>query len=140
MKAKLFLDTNVMMDLLSERIPFYNSIAKITSLADKGEIIMVASALSYTTINYLLTKIDSVDIVLDKLRKFKILSEVAMLDDEIIEKGLNSNFSDFEDAIQYFSALKANCNIIVTRNIKDFKESKLPVMTPDEFLASIKKK
>jgi predicted nucleic acid-binding protein len=139
-KAKLFLDTNVMMDLLSERIPFYNSIAKITSLADKGEIIMVASALSYTTINYLLTKIDSVDIVLDKLRKFKILSEVAMLDDEIIEKGLNSNFSDFEDAIQYFSALKANCNIIVTRNIKDFKESKLPVMTPDEFLASIKKK
>ncbi len=129
-----------MMDLLSERIPFYNSIAKITSLADKGEIIMVASALSYTTINYLLTKIDSVDIVLDKLRKFKILSEVAMLDDEIIEKGLNSNFSDFEDAIQYFSALKANCNIIVTRNIKDFKESKLPVMTPDEFLASIKKK
>ena len=75
-----------------------------------------------------------------KLRKFKIISEVAMLDDEIIEKGLNSNFSDFEDAIQYFSALKANCNIIVTRNIKDFKESQLLVMTPDEFLASIKKK
>ena len=66
MKAKLFLDTNVIMDLLSERIPFYNSIAKITSLADKGEIIMVASALSYTTINYLLTKIDRVDIVRDK--------------------------------------------------------------------------
>ncbi|MFC6192795.1 type II toxin-antitoxin system VapC family toxin [Dyadobacter subterraneus] len=127
MKAKLFLDTNVIMDLLSERIPFYNSIAKITSLADKGEIIMVASALSYTTINYLLTKIDRVDIVRDKLRKFKIISEVAMLDDEIIEKGLNSNFSDFEDAIQYFNALKANCNIIVTRNIKDFKESQLPV-------------
>ena len=140
MKAKLFLDTNVMMDLLSERLPFYNSIAKIASLADKGEIIIVASALSYTTINYLLTKIDSVDIVLDKLRKIKILSEVAMLDEEIIEKGLNSNFSDFEDAVQYFSALKANCNIIITRNAKDFKESKLPVMTPDEFLASIKKK
>lgn len=129
-----------MMDLLSERPPFYNSIAKITSLADKGEIIMVASALSYTTINYLLIKIDSVDVVLDKLRKFKIISEVALLDDEIIEKGLNSNFSDFEDAVQYFSALKANCQIIITRNTKDFKESKLPIMTPDEFLASIKKK
>ncbi|GLU54246.1 hypothetical protein Dfri01_37070 [Dyadobacter frigoris] len=101
---------------------------------------MVVSALSYTTINYLLTKIDSVDIVLDKLRKFKIISEVAVLDDEIIEKGLNSNFSDFEDAIQYSSALKANCQIIITRNTKDFKESELPIMTPDEFLASIKKK
>lgn len=140
MKAKLFLDTNVMMDLLSERLPFYNSIAKITSLADKGEIKMVASALSYTTVNYLLTKIDNVDIILDKLRKFKIISDVAVVDDEIIEKGLNSNFSDFEDAVQYFSALKANCQIIITRNTKDFKESKLPIMTPDEFLASIKKK
>ena len=129
-----------MMDLLSARVPFYNSIAKITSLADKGEIKMIVSALSYTTVNYLLSKIDNVDITRDKLRKFKIISEVAVLDDEIIEKGLNSNFSDFEDAVQYFSALKANCKIIVTRNTRDFKESRLPIMTPEEFLASIKKK
>ena len=129
-----------MMDLLSARVPFYNSIAKITSLADKGEIKMIVSALSYTTVNYLLSKIDNVDITRDKLRKFKIISEVAVLDEEIIEKGLNSNFSDFEDAVQYFSALKANCKIIVTRNTKDFKESRLPIMTPEEFLASIKKK
>jgi len=128
------------MDLLSARVPFYNSIAKITSLADNGEIKMIVSALSYTTVNYLLSKIDNVDITRDKLRKFKIISEVAVLDEEIIEKGLNSNFSDFEDAVQYFSALKANCKIIVTRNTKDFKESRLPIMTPEEFLASIKKK
>lgn len=140
MKTRIFLDTNVMMDLLSARVPFYNSIAKITSLADNGEIKMIVSALSYTTVNYLLSKIDNVDITRDKLRKFKIISEVAVLDEEIIEKGLNSNFSDFEDAVQYFSALKANCKIIVTRNTKDFKESRLPIMTPEEFLASIKKK
>jgi predicted nucleic acid-binding protein len=139
-KTRIFLDTNVMMDLLSARVPFYNSIAKITSLADKGEIKMIVSALSYITVNYLLSKIDNVDITRDKLRKFKIISEVAVLDEEIIEKGLNSNFSDFEDAVQYFSALKANCKIIVTRNTKDFKESRLPIMTPEEFLASIKKK
>jgi predicted nucleic acid-binding protein len=139
-KTRIFLDTNVMMDLLSARVPFYNSIAKITSLADKGEIKMIVSALSYTTVNYLLSKIDNVDTTRDKLRKFKIISEVAVLDEEIIEKGLNSNFSDFEDAVQYFSALKANCKIIVTRNTKDFKESRLPIMTPEEFLASIMKK
>ena len=58
----------------------------------------------------------------------------------IIEKGLNSNFSDFEDSLQYFCALRSNCHILITRNVKDFKESLIPVMTPDEFLASIKKK
>ena len=129
-----------MMDLLSERLPFYDSIAKIASLADKGELTLIVSALSYTTVNYLLTKIESLDKVRSKLRKFKIISEIAVLDEEVIEKGLNSNFSDFEDAVQYFCALKSNCKIIITRNAKDFKESKLPIMSPEEFLASIKKK
>ena len=140
MKTRIFLDTNVMMDLLSERLPFYDSIAKIASLADKGELTLIVSALSYTTVNYLLTKIESLDKVRSKLRKFKIILEIAVLDEEVIEKGLNSNFSDFEDAVQYFCALKSNCKIIITRNAKDFKESKLPIMSPEEFLASIKKK
>ena len=56
MKTKLFLDTNIMLDLLGERIPFYNSIAKIATLADKGQITIVVSALSYATVNYFLTK------------------------------------------------------------------------------------
>jgi predicted nucleic acid-binding protein len=60
------------------------------------------------------------------------------LDELIIEKGLNSNFLDFEDSLQYFSALRTECDIIITRNGKDFKKSQLPIMTPDEFLNSIK--
>ena len=56
----------------------------------------------------------------------------------LIEKGLNSDFSDFEDSLQYFSALRTECDIIITRNGKDFKKSQIPVMTPDEFLNSIK--
>jgi predicted nucleic acid-binding protein len=139
-RTRIFVDTNVMMDLLSERHPFYDSIAKITSLADKGELNLIVSALSYTTVNYLLSRVENLEIVRDKLRKFKVISEIAVLDEEIIEKGLNSDFSDFEDAVQYFCALKSNCKIIITRNAKDFKESKLPVMSPGEFLASIKKK
>lgn len=131
---RIFLDTNAMMDLLSERHPFYDPIAKIASLADKGQLEMIVSALSYTTVNYLLTKIDGPETIKDKLRKFRIISEVASLDDEIIEKALNSNFADFEDAVQYFSALKSNCKIIITRNARDFKESGLPIMTAQEFL------
>ncbi len=120
MKSRLFLDTNVMLDLLGERVPFYDSIAKIVTLADYGQVGIVASALSYATVNYFLTKYENYDKAKDKLRKFKIISEICDLDSLIIEKGLNSNFSDFEDSLQYFSALKSECNILITRNGRDF--------------------
>lgn len=136
---KLFLDTNVMLDLLGERDPFYISAAKIATLADKRSVQIIVSALSYATISYFLIKYDGLEKTKDKLRKFKVISEICELDDVIIEKGLNSDFSDFEDSLQYFSALRTDCDIIITRNGKDFKKSEIPVMSPDEFLNSIKK-
>jgi len=140
MKTMLYIDTNVMLDLLGERIPFYDSIAKIATLADRGQVTMVASALSYATVSYFLIKFENTEKAKDKLRKFKIISEICDLDELIIEKGLNSNFSDFEDSLQYFSALKSDCSILITRNGKDFKESQIPVMTADEYLMSVKLK
>ena len=139
MNTKLFLDTNIMLDLLGERIPYYNSIARIASLADKGKVTIVVSALSYSTVSYFLTKFENSEISKEKLRKFKIISAICDLDESIIEKGLNSNFSDFEDSLQYFSALKSDCSILITRNGKDFKVSQIPVMTAEEYLVSIRK-
>lgn len=135
---KLFFDTNVMLDFLGERDPFYLSSAKIATLADKGSLKVIVSALSYANLSYFLTKYEGIERTKDKLRKFKVISEICDLDALIIEKGLNSEFSDFEDSLQYFSALRTDCDIIITRNGKDFKKSQIPVMTPDEFLASIK--
>jgi predicted nucleic acid-binding protein len=137
---RLFLDTNVVLDLLGERKPFYESIAKIATLADKGQITLVVSALSYSTVNYILMKHENREKVIGKLQKFKVISEICSIDEVIIEKSLNSKFKDFEDALQYFSALKNGCNIIITRNVKDFKESEIPVMTPAEYLTSIRKR
>ena len=136
MIPRLFIDTNIMMDLLGDRIPHYDSIAKIATLADKGKVKMVVSAFSYPTVYYLLTKFESPDKVKEKLRKFKIISEISDLDNTTIEKGLASNFSDFVDSLQYHCALKAECDIIITRNSKDFRESVIPVMTGEEFLQS----
>ncbi|MEA1981866.1 MAG: PIN domain-containing protein [candidate division Zixibacteria bacterium] len=135
---KLFWDTNVMFDFLGERDPFYISAAKIATLADKREVTVIALALSYATISYLLAKYEGLEKIKEKLRKFKVISEICELDELIIEKGLNSDFSDFEDSLQYYGALRTECDIIITRNGKDFKKSKIPVMTPDEFLNSIK--
>ena len=140
MRTKLFIDTNIMLDLLGERVPFYDSIAKIATLADKGEVTMVVSALSYSTVAYILAKYENIETVKEKLRKFKIISEISDLDAMTIEKGLNSKFSDFEDSLQYYCALKSECKVLLTRNQKDFKMSALPVMSAEEYLISINKK
>jgi len=133
---RLFWDTNIMLDLLGERPPFYESAAKIASLADERKLLITISALSYANVNYVLSKYESVEKVKDKLRKFKIISKICALDEEIIDKALNSDFKDFEDALQYFCALKSNSDVLITRNGVDFKTAKIPIMTAEEYLAS----
>lgn len=134
---RVFLDTNVILDLLAERNPFYDSIAKLATLADEKKLIMIASPLSFTTIEYILAKYESSESVLNKLRKFKIICEVCEINQETIMKALHSNFKDFEDAVQYYTAVQSNCSIIITRNGKDFKNSTLPIMTAEEYLSSV---
>ncbi len=138
MKDRVFLDTNVVLDLLGEREPFYDSAAKITTLADKGEIELIVSALTYSTIYYLLSRFEDKELVKEKIRKFKVVAGTSDLTDKIVDKGLSSKFSDFEDSLHYFGAIKMDCNILITRNGKDFKESEIPVLTPDEYLNSLK--
>lgn len=137
MSRRIFIDTNIMLDLLGEREPFYDPIAKIASLAEGGKLTIVASPLSFATVHDLLSKFEDRKNAMKKLRMFRIISEISTMDEKVIEKGLNSSFKDFEDALQYFSATASDCNIILTRNGKDFKKSALPVMTADEFLKSL---
>lgn len=140
MKRRIFIDTNVMLDFLGEREPFYEPVAKIATLAEKDKLTMVASPISFATVNYFLSKFESPKIAKEKLRKFKIICEICNLDEHTIEKGLNSSIKDFEDALQYFSATESGCEIIITRNGKDFRKSLLPIMTADEFLKSLNNK
>jgi predicted nucleic acid-binding protein len=136
MMDNLFFDTNVVLDLLGEREPFYESVAKIASLADKGKLKITVSALTYSTVFYLLSRFEDGAVVKEKIRKFKVISETADLTDRILEKGLNSNFKDYEDSLQYYSALSMECSILITRNGKDFKDSAIPVLTPQEYIQS----
>jgi predicted nucleic acid-binding protein len=138
MKDKLFLDTNVVIDLLGEREPFYDSIAKIATLADKGKIQLIVSALTYSTVYYVLSKFEDKKVVKEKIRKFKVIAETSDLTDIIVDKGLASKFNDFEDSLQYYSAEKMNCNVFITRNEKDFKESEILILNPDKYLKSLK--
>ena len=118
---KIFLDTNIILDFLGEREGFYEASAKIMTLADKKKIQVYTSPSSISNVFYVLAKYENSKIALEKIRKFKLLCSMSVMDDEVVEKAIHSNFKDFEDAMQYFSALASNCNIIITRNEKDFK-------------------
>ena len=136
---KIFLDTNIVIDFLGEREGFYKPAAKIMTLADQKKIKILTSPSSISNIYYLLSKYENTKIALDKIRKFKVLCSISMMDDEVVEKAINSDFKDFEDAMQYFSALASNCDLIVTRNEKDFKNAMIPVMNGESYLQTLKK-
>lgn len=135
--SRIFLDSNVILDLLGERVPFFDSIAKVATLADQKKLTLIVSPLSFTTVDYVLNKYETSESVLNKLRKFKIICQLCEVNDDIIDKALNSNFKNFEDAVQYFTAQQSNCSVIITRNGKDFKNSTIPIMTAEEYLSSI---
>lgn len=81
MNKRIFIDTNIMLDLLGERKPFYEPIAKIATLAEKGKLTMVVSPISFAIVNYFLTKFENRKIAKEKLRKFKIISSICSLDE-----------------------------------------------------------
>jgi predicted nucleic acid-binding protein len=135
----IFLDTNIVLDLLAYRMPFYTEAAKLFSLADKKKLKLSISSLCLADANYILSKQNPEKEVRKILRKFKVLVNVLPLDDKITDLALNSDFKDFEDAIQYFTAIENDQDIIITRNQPDFKESKIPFMTAGEFIKSLKK-
>lgn len=136
---RIFFDTNIMLDFLGVRKPFFESVSQLLTLAERKKIVIIVSPISFVNTNYVLIKGEDNLIVLEKLRKFKVICEVCEMDDLIIDKSLHSGFNDFEDAVQYYSAINANCKTIITRDKKGFLKSELPVMNPKEFLTSLKK-
>ncbi|PZR28799.1 MAG: hypothetical protein DI535_05055 [Citrobacter freundii] len=134
----LFIDTNVIIDVLANRKPFSESAAKLFDLADKGKIHLMISALSYSTIYYIIKKTCTHKEMISLLKDLESLTETLDVTSDIISKSLTSDFKDFEDSIQYNTALaNKKVNLIITRNVKDYKGSKLAVLTPDEVLSAI---
>lgn len=134
--SRLLIDTNIVIDLLANRKDFYQEAATLFSLADKGMLTLAVSSLTFANTNYILSKLKSEKEARIILRKLKVLVETLSLDDKITELALSDEkFPDFEDGLQYYTAIENKIDLIVTRNKKDFKNSKIPVMTPREFLA-----
>ena len=133
---KLFVDTDVVLDLLSARQPHYKFAAELFSLADIESVRLYVSSLTFANVHYVLSKQLSATESRKLLLRFKTLVTVLPVNDKIIELALSSSFADFEDAIQFYAAIENNISILLTRNLKDFKKATIPVMTPQQYLKS----
>jgi predicted nucleic acid-binding protein len=136
---RLFIDTNIVIDLLSRREPFYKEAAILFSLADQNIFELNISSLTVANTNFTLLQQISSQKAKEILRKLSLIVKILPLDDKIVGLALNDNsFSDFEDGLQYFTAIENGQDLIITRNLKDFKASNLPVMTARQFLETLK--
>ncbi len=131
---KVFVDTDIILDLLSCREPFYIYAANLFSMADKNEIKIFVSSLTFGNLNYILSKQYSAAQARKLLLKFKTLVTVLPVNDKVLDLALSSNFKDFEDGIKYFAAIENNLQIILTRNLKDYKTAEIAVMTAEQYL------
>ncbi|MCH7535561.1 MAG: PIN domain-containing protein [Bacteroidetes bacterium] len=134
-ESKIFVDTDVIIDLLIDRLPFANSASKIFDLADKKKIKLCTSTLCINNVYYIVRKIHddkkTRNVISDLLEIVDILNETK----SDILNALESDFKDFEDATQHSVALsKKNINVILTRNTKDYKKSKIAVFTPETLM------
>lgn len=134
---KVFVDSDIVLDLLSGRQPHYNYAAELFSLADENSIKLYVSSLTFANVNYILSKQLSSGQDRKMLLKFKTLINVLSVNDKVIELALASDFSDFEDAIQYNTAIENNITTLLTRNLKDFKKANITILTAQQFLKAI---
>lgn len=130
----VFVDTDIVLDLLGNRKPFYRHAAELFTIADRSEITIFVSSLSFSNLNYILSKQYSSNQARKILMKFKTLVTVLSVSDKVVELALLSDFKDFEDALQYFTALENGVTLLLTRNLKDYKTAGIPIMTAEQYL------
>lgn len=135
---KILIDTDVILDFFFDRKPFSESASKIMTFCEKKEIIGFVTPVIISNVYYLLRQTAKHEKIIEKLTLLICFLEVLNVDKQVIIQALNSEFKDFEDALQNFSAEQnSEINAIITRNVKDYKNSKLSVMLPDDFIKTI---
>lgn len=134
---KVFIDTDVILDFMIARDPYALDAARIFSLSEKRKISICTTGLVFSNSYYILRKIGPHKKVIEKLSQLARLLDIIGLSKLAVIRALESEFNDFEDALQHYAALSENVKIIITRNTKDYKESEIAVLTPDQYLKSM---
>ena len=137
--TRILIDTDVILDFFFDREPFAENAAKILSLCESKEIKGFITPVIISNVYYLLRQTAKHEKVIEKLKMLVSITEILVINKDAILQALNSDFKDFEDALQNYAAeLDKEIDLIVTQNTKDFKNSSLAVMTPDNYLSTFK--
>lgn len=131
---KVLFDTNVVLDVLLDRLQFSEIASQLFAAVEHGRMNGFLCATTLTTVHYLATKTIGITRANAEIRKLLKLFQVAPVDKFVLDQAVETGFSDFEDAVLYESAHHAGVDAIVTRNTNDFKTAKLPVYTPHALL------
>ena len=131
---RIFIDTNVLFDVLTNRAPFCKTSSAVWALCEKGQIKGFVSTSSFNNIYYITKRMTNRSVALQNITIVRDVFNMVALDEQVINQSIDSDLPDFEDAIQYFSAVRCDAECIITRNKKDFRQSDIPVLSPQEFL------
>lgn len=137
MKTRVLFDTNVILDFLLERKPFFREATIALDIVAQGKVSGYVAAHAITTIFYILSRKvgpkKTTEIVAELLQKLS----VAAVTENIIQQAIHSDFKDFEDAVTHYAAIEEKASLIVTRNAKDFSCGQIPVALPEVFIAEV---
>ena len=133
---KAFIDTDVILDFMIAREPFALDAARIFSLSENKEILVCTTGLVFSNAYYVLRKLGTHKKVIEKLTQLARIIEIIGLPKDSVMQALGSDFNDFENALQHYAALAEGAKVIITRNTRDYKNSQLAVLTPDQYLKS----
>jgi len=134
MTMKIFIDTNILLDVFQERVPHFEDSLQIWALAESRKAEVFISAISFNNIHYIMRKHAGKDSAQRAVEVMNSNFSMVPLVQDIVGKAIMAKMPDFEDSIQFFSALSVGADCIVTRNVKDFPADILPVLTPEAFL------
>ncbi len=134
---KFLLDTNVIVDVALERQPYFSDSETVLSLVEQGQIEGYISATTFSDLYYIIRKDKGRNLTLEFLSDISTFCRVATVDRAAIDMALTANFRDFEDAIQYSTAVINNLEAIVTRNPQDFPVTTLRILTPQQLIQAL---
>jgi predicted nucleic acid-binding protein len=132
--VKLFIDTNVVLDVLAQREPWFNDSARLLAHVEQGGATGHIAAHTLTTLHYLLARHLGQQKTAAVLIDLTGLLRVEPVDHQVLQQALALGWRDFEDAVQAVTAAQCQADYLVTRNPRDFRQSLVPVITPSEFL------
>jgi predicted nucleic acid-binding protein len=134
MTDKLFIDSDIILDLIQER-ENYSDAVRLFSLIEENKVAGYVSPLIFANLFYILRKQESNKFAIQVLTRLKALLRILTINEKTIELALSSGFKDFEDAIQFYSALEANLEYLITRNKEDYKKTGIIICNAREYLA-----